>query len=127
MAISDKTRKTLWGRSGNSCAMCRTELVAEKNEHDRNLNIGDECHIISSKQNGPRHDSNYKNDFDEYDNLILLCKNHHKTIDELWETYTVALLKTIKANHEKWVKDALEKAKTNKRKQSLSVLERITN
>ena len=29
--------------------MCRIELVAERNEHDHNLNIGDECHIISSK------------------------------------------------------------------------------
>lgn len=110
MAITDKTRKTLWARSGNRCAMCRVELVAEKNEHDRNLNLGDECHIISEKPNGPRHIPNYDKDYDDYENLILLCKNHHRTIDELWETYTADLLKTIKGNHESWIKDAIDKA-----------------
>lgn len=95
MPITDKNRKTLWARSGNRCAMCRTELVAEKNEDERNLNIGDECHIISKRPTGPRHNSNYGKDYDDYDNLILLCKNHHKTIDELWETYTVNLLKNV--------------------------------
>ena len=35
MAITDKTRKTLWARQGNRCSMCRTELVSERNEHDR--------------------------------------------------------------------------------------------
>ena len=29
MAITAKTRKILWGRSGNRCAICRTELVLE--------------------------------------------------------------------------------------------------
>jgi hypothetical protein len=111
MAISDKTRKTLWGRSGNSCAMCRTELVAERNEHNRNLNIGEECHIISEKPTGPRHISDYNQDFDEYENLILLCRNHHKTIDELWETYTVDLIKAFKSNHEKWIRKAIDNAK----------------
>ena len=111
MAITDKNRKTLWGRSGNRCAMCRNELVAESNENKKNLNIGDECHIISKKPNGPRHISDYQEDYDDYENLILLCKNHHKTIDELWETYTVELLKLIKANHENWIKTVIDNAK----------------
>lgn len=110
MAITDKTRKTLWARSGNRCAMCGAELVAEKNEHDRNLNFGDECHIISKKKNGPRHSSNYDKDYDDYENLILLCKNHHRRIDELWETYSVELLNKIKRNHESWIKDVIDKA-----------------
>lgn len=110
MAISEKTRKTLWGRSGNRCAMCRVELVAEKNGHNKHLNIGDECHIISARPSGPRHQPSLAIDFDSYDNLILLCKNHHRTIDELWETYTVSLLQTIKANHEKWIQDVINQA-----------------
>lgn len=97
MAISSKTRKTLWARSGNSCAMCRTKLIAERNEHNRNLNVGDECHIISEQLTGPRHTSKYDKGYDNYDNLILLCKNHHKTVDELKETYTVELLKALKS------------------------------
>jgi Predicted restriction endonuclease len=126
MAITDKNRKTLWARSGNRCAMCRTELVAERNEHDRNLNIGDECHIVSEQPKGPRHDSKYEKDFDDYENLILLCKNHHKTIDELWETYTVDLLKTIKINHENWIKTVIDNAKRKGKKGESRLLPRIT-
>lgn len=124
MAITDKTRKTLWARSGNRCAMCRVELVAERNEHNRSLNLGDECHIISEKPNGPRHIIDYEKDYDDYENLILLCKNHHRTIDELWETYTADLLKTIKTNHEKWIKDAIDKA--NSKIKPPKILQRIT-
>jgi len=113
MAISDKTRKTLWGRSGNRCAICRAELVSPRNEFDKNLNIGDECHIISKSSVGPRHISDYSKDYDDYENLLLLCKNHHREIDELWETYTVEILKIIKKNHEKWIKETLEKGKNN--------------
>ncbi|MDL2303559.1 HNH endonuclease [Dysgonomonas sp. OttesenSCG-928-D17] len=126
MAITDKTRKTLWARSGNRCAMCRTELVAERNEYDRNLNIGDECHIISERPNGPRHKKDYEKDFDDYDNLILLCKNHHKTVDELWETYTVDLLKTFKANHEKWIRTVIDRAKDKVKANSPKFLLRLT-
>jgi len=124
MAIKEKTRKTLWARSGNRCAMCRAELVAEKDNHDCSLNLGDECHIISEKNNGPRHSSNYDKDYDDYENLILLCKNHHRTIDELWETYSVELLKKIKRNHESWIKDVIDKA--DNKIPSPKILQRIT-
>lgn len=125
MGITDKTRKTLWARSGNRCAMCRAELVAERNEHDKNLNIGDECHIISGRPTGPRHNPDYKDDFDDYANLILLCKNHHREADELWETYTEGILKTIKSNHEKWVRSALDDANLKAKSEKPTFLKRI--
>ena len=54
MAISDKTRKKLWAKSGNRCSICKTDLFSNK-EKAEDLNIGEECHIISSKPKGPRH------------------------------------------------------------------------
>lgn len=126
MAITDKTRKTLWARSGNRCSMCRTELVAERNEYDRNLNIGDECHIISESQKGPRHQSEYNKDYDDYENLILLCKNDHKRIDEQWETYSVELLKSIKTDHEKWIRSVIDNARSNYKENNPKILPRLT-
>ena len=126
MAITNKTRKTLWARSGNCCSMCRTELVAERNENDKNLNIGDECHIISERPTGPRYISDYGKNFDDYENLILLCKNHHRTIDELWETYTADLLRVVKTNHEKWIRTTIDNAK-NKAKEKTKLLPRLTS
>lgn len=114
MAISDRTRKLLWAKSGNRCAICKTELLSQKESED--FNIGEECHIISGKTNGPR----YKQEFGEYDsvdNLILLCRNHHREIDELTDSYTEELLVYMKMNHENWVrktiKDAIETEKEN--------------
>jgi len=108
MAISDKTRKLLWGKSGNRCAICRRELVIEATSLDDESVVGDECHIISGQSSGPRHDPAFSQDLiDEPENLILLCKVHHKQIDDQHETYTVELLRLQKANHERWVSEKL--------------------
>lgn len=128
MPISVKTRKSLWARSGNRCALCQKELIAPQADGIAHLNIGEECHIISSQENGPRFKPDYS-DYDRYDNLILLCCNHHKSIDELTSIYTVEILLSIKKYHEIWVASVLSKA-SNKAKSDLpkiKLLPRITS
>lgn len=102
MAISDPIIKRLYGESANRCNMpaCQTKLNPD------NANIGEMAHIISSKKNGPRHA--YLPDYDTYDNLILMCRNHHKIIDTNVEMYPVEYLKQIKAEHIQWVNQNLE-------------------
>jgi len=108
MAITDKTRKVLWGRSGNRCAICRQKLVVDQTDLDAESVVGDECHIISGLPNGPRHDSSIPPDqINEILNLLLLCRVHHKMVDDQCETYTTELLRNIKSNHEKWVETKL--------------------
>lgn len=109
MGLKDKTRKALWARSGNRCSLCRIELVQESTESNDSIIIGEECHIISAKLSGPRGGHNNIEDFDHYDNLILLCANDHKRIDELTDIYSEEKLKLIKTQHESWVKSTLEK------------------
>jgi hypothetical protein len=118
VTITDKTRKMLWGRSGNLCAICRQVLVIEAPSTDVNSVVGEECHIISGQENGPRNEPKFaKNLIDLYSNLLLLCSVHHKVIDDQWETYTVDVLHNIKTNNEKWVSEKLndrpKKAKIN--------------
>lgn len=109
MAISEKTRKILWGRSGNLCAICRKNLVAKKTKHDDASVIGEECHIVSRAPKGPRYDSSFQSNLlDEIENLILLCAVHHKIVDDQFETYTAMQLKQLKGNHEIWVASKLE-------------------
>lgn len=100
----------LWGRSGNRCAMpeCRIELVMDMSETDDESLIGEECHIIAKKPKGPRGDKNYPvNKIDKYDNLILMCRNHHKIIDDNPSNYPVEDLKALKYDHEVWIKEKL--------------------
>jgi hypothetical protein len=47
---------------------------------------------------------------DTYANIILLCRTHHKTVDDQPNHYTVERLRRIKAEHEKWVEDRLADA-----------------
>lgn len=110
MGISLKTHKLLWGRSGNKCAFedCRNDLIADETESDDESVIGDEAHIVSRKEDGPRGVSSLsEEDRDRYDNLILLCKKHHKIVDDQFNFYTVEKLIEMKKNHEKWISDSL--------------------
>jgi hypothetical protein len=108
MAITDKTRKMLWGRSGNRCAICRHELVTESGVMDEAAVIGDECHIVAREGNGPRGNNPMMiAQRDAYDNLILLCRNHHKEVDDKPNEFTVEILYQIKSIHEAWVQQSL--------------------
>jgi len=109
MTISDKTRKLLWGRSGSRCAFCRGELILEAQKEDDESIVGEECHIISGKINGPRYDSTFSPDeIDAYPNLILFCRVHHKMVDDQENTFPAAFLHVLKDNHERWVREALD-------------------
>lgn len=65
--------------------------------------LGEEAHIRSKKPGGPRHESNYPlENFDTYQNLILMCRAHHKVIDDQngrW--YSINDLEAMKKSHEK--------------------------
>lgn len=95
MAITDKTRKILWAKSGKRCAICKTELIMNSKSIN-NIIVGDECHIISKQKNGPRYNPDHGIKHDNYENLILLCKTHHILIDNDQEEYSVEKLKKIK-------------------------------
>lgn len=110
MAITDKSRKLLWARSGNRCALCRSELIMDRTPGSvgNESVIGDECHIISLRLGGPRYDPTLPTgNGDEYSNLILLCKVHHKVVDDQHTDYPAERLKELKLQHERWVSKSL--------------------
>ena len=65
-------------------------------------------------------------EIDDYENLILLCKVHHKMVDDQPNTYTVGVLKNLKKKHEKWVRETLHEATSNSEPQAPEFLSRIT-
>lgn len=102
MGITIPTRNALYAKSGNRCAYpgCNQILIDDIN----NSNI---CHIISEKPNGPRHDPNYI-DYDNEENLILLCRNHHNEVDTNVEEYSVDILHVMKERHEQLILELVE-------------------
>jgi hypothetical protein len=78
---------------------------------DEDSVVGDECHIAARGPGGPRRDESIADkELDAYPNLILLCKIHHKLIDDQPNTYTADVLRTLKRRHEQWVRETLHHA-----------------
>lgn len=89
--------------------MCRRELIMADTLGDDESIVGDECHIVSAVPGGPRYDSSFPQDkVHDYLNLLLLCKVHHKLIDDQELEYTASRLANLKTSHEKWVSEQLD-------------------
>jgi hypothetical protein len=109
-AYDARTLKLLWGRSAGRCAMpdCRIELFVAEPGYDPICVIGEMGHVVGSSDAGPRADPDTELAArDQYENLILLCRNCHRKIDGLYVAYPNERLREIKANHEAWVRTAL--------------------
>ncbi len=94
---SEMTLKRLFALSGNKCAFpnCTAEIVNEKTAINSNI-----CHIEAANKDGERYNENMTDkQRADYENLILLCLNHHKETDDV-NKYTVDVLKKMKKDHE---------------------------
>lgn len=109
MAIKEKDLKLLWAKAGGRCSICREKLITDsKNESEATL-VGESCHIIGEKEEGPRGNSQLSlSERNRYPNLILLCRNHHKVIDDDCSTYTIEKLHQIKSDHEVWIDEKFQ-------------------
>lgn len=109
MAITSETRKRLWARSGNLCALCRRELIREDTQRFEGARIGEEAHIIARAPGGPRYEPLEPQVRDGYENLILLCANDHTEVDAQPGRYRPELLRQLKRDHEAWVSERLRR------------------
>lgn len=112
MAIPISQQRKLLQRSGNVCAFpdCRLLLTAEGTADDPVVVLGEIAHIVAESPDGPRGDSPLTRDERNlYQNLILLCNQHHQLIDSegALATYTVERLTAMKQDHEQWVERSL--------------------
>ena len=96
--ITEKTIKRLYALSGNQCAFpdCNISLLSSGSE----INFSNICHIEAAEPGGQRYNltsnDNYRR---SYENLMLLCANHHLETNDV-EKYTVPILQEMKKNHE---------------------------
>ena len=100
MAITDRTRRLLWGRSAARCALCRRHLVEDETDVSEASVVGEEAHIVARSPGGPRYVPLAADVVDHITNLLLLCRIHHKQVDDQVQDFTVETLRLIKAEHE---------------------------
>lgn len=102
MSISNPEIKKLYGLVAGRCSICRINVF------DNEVHIGEMAHIIAKSENGTRGGENIFVDRNSYNNLILLCANHHLEVDQNPLLYTTSKLHEIKANHEKNISSFFE-------------------
>jgi hypothetical protein len=97
---SETVVKTLFALSGNTCAFSRCEeKLTDPSWAQVNAQIS---HICGFKPTSPRYDACMTDEQrNGFDNLILLCPNHHRKVDYLIpEDYPVDVLQKMKADHD---------------------------
>jgi len=93
------TVKRLFAGSGNRCAYPKCECPIVETT---GTVTGIICHIAARSKGGPRFDRTQTDEQrHSHENLILLCARHSKLIDSEPKTYTVELLREMKARHER--------------------------
>jgi HNH endonuclease len=103
MTISDKARRIVWIQSGGRCSICRRQVLTPATETDDPSIFGEEAHIVARSPGGPRAGECDKTKIDSHENLILLCSEHHKQVDDQSNHFTVEQLRQIKQTHIEWV------------------------
>ena len=124
---SNAVRALLWSISGSLCAFpdCDVICVLPANDNDPAVTIGRIAHIESFSDEGPRANPSLTiQQRNSYDNLIILCGNHHTLVDTQPNTYTVELLRTWKAAQEERHEVFLAQAMRNI---TFTELDQITN
>lgn len=70
--------------------------------------VGEIAHIVAQSKGGPRAEISVPGgNIDGFDNLILLCHEHHELVDQQPNTYPVEKLRQFKLDHEEWVRTRL--------------------
>jgi hypothetical protein len=78
--------------------------------------ISEIAHIVAQKPDGPRGEHPLPLDQrDRYDNLVLLCEEHHDIVDQNEHVYTVEVLKQMKLDHEQLIEKATLEAVEQRR------------
>lgn len=98
---SNRAIQRLYAMSGNRCAFSGcTAPIIEDGPGTAGINMGEICHIRASKAGGERYDSEQSDaERHGYENLILLCRRHHKLIDSDTIEFSVAKLLAMKQEH----------------------------
>jgi len=102
--IKESVRYFLWGRSAGRCEFdgCN-ELLWKSSLTQEEVNLAEAGHIYSFNAGGPRGNKGIKKTkINDADNLLLVCRACHKTIDASGaeHRYSIRLLQRWKLDHE---------------------------
>ncbi|MFS8102097.1 SAVED domain-containing protein [Lentzea alba] len=106
--IPERIARRVWVAAGGRCTICNSYLLDEEYTGQAVM-VGQLAHIVgwSTAPGSPRGgDPLHADQRNLADNLMLLCHDQHKVIDDksLWDTYDPTTLRAMKRTHEQRIR-----------------------
>jgi hypothetical protein len=109
MPVTERVSKVIWGQCAARCCICRADLLHEEGGRVSSL-VGEVAHIVGETRSAARGACDMPaSERNESDNLLLLCREHHKIVDDDPIMYPIDRLRQIKDEHISWVAARLVK------------------
>lgn len=107
--VPERVARRVWIAAGGRCTICNRYLLDDETTA-QDIMIGQLAHIVgwSTADGSPRGGEDLACELrNEAENLILLCYDQHKVIDDksLWVMYDADTLRAMKREHESRVRD----------------------
>jgi len=110
-SVNEREIKKLCMKNGRYCAICHNELIIHNQGASNETIIAEIAHIKGRKPGSARYDASMnENERNSCENLLLLCANCHKKVDDQPEAYTSERLLHIKKEYEDWVSQRIKAA-----------------
>ncbi|HSH73210.1 MAG TPA: hypothetical protein VK974_09155 [Methylophilaceae bacterium] len=105
-SIPLNTARQLWAQCGGFCQNPACNKLLFLHIGENSVSIANVAHIIGHGSSGPRSDHELAEyiDTDGIDNLIMLCLDRHKAIDELEKAFSVEEIQSWKTEHAKRIR-----------------------
>lgn len=113
MPVSVRVQKLIWGEFAGRCALCRKSLVHSVEDGISSL-LGEIAHIVGEKESAARGRAACTGSRNDPENLILLCREHHKIVDDHESLYPADRLRKLRADHLAWLEARLKPAERPK-------------
>lgn len=109
MSLSNRTQKYIWGLFAGRCAIGKAPVIEDSAHNGRSL-IGEIAHIAGERSGAARYVSSMTDEErNDPDNLMLLCRKHHKIVDDNEKIYTREKLLATRAEYLNWLSTQLER------------------
>ncbi|OKH18531.1 nucleotidyltransferase [Hydrococcus rivularis NIES-593] len=101
-SIATNIARKLWAQCGGFCQNSNCNKYLFANVEDEVVSLANVAHIIGHGKNGPRSEHELADyiDRDGIANLIMLCLECHKIVDELEDKFSVEQMQKWKTTHE---------------------------
>ncbi len=101
--IRNKTKYLLWAKAAGRCELNGHNKILWRDDYTKKeMNFAEVAHIIGNSPRGPRGKPNLPPEYcNDIQNLMLVCLDCHKLIDDEPENYPDDLLRNTKEAHER--------------------------